>query len=38
MTRAETTVTLNNQGLVDALEAAVPGLAPKKPYLLALFR
>lgn len=34
--RAETTVTLNNQGLVDALEAAVTGLAPKKPYLLAL--
>lgn len=35
-TKAETTVTLNNQGLVDALEAAVTGLAPKKPYLLAL--
>ncbi len=35
-TKAETTVTLNNQGLVDALEAAVTGLVPKKPYLLAL--
>lgn len=30
------TVTLNNQGLVDLLQAAVTGLAPKKPYLLAL--
>lgn len=35
-TRAETTVTVNNQGLVDSLEAAVTGLAPKKPYVLAL--
>ena len=35
-TKAETTVTLNNQGLVDALAAAVTGLEPKKPYLLAL--
>ena len=35
-TRAETTVTVNNQGLIDSLEAGVTGLAPKKPYLLAL--
>jgi len=34
-TRAETTVTVNNQGLIDALEAGVTGLAPKKPYMLA---
>jgi len=34
--RAETTVTVNNQGLIDSLEAAVTGLAPKKPYMLAL--
>lgn len=33
---AQTTVTLNNQGLIDLLEAAVTGLEPKKPYLLAL--
>jgi YVTN family beta-propeller protein len=35
-TRAETTVAVNNQGLIDLLEAAVTGLEPKKPYLLAL--
>lgn len=34
--QAETTVAVNNQGLVDLLEAAVTGLVPKKPYLLAL--
>jgi YVTN family beta-propeller protein len=34
--KAETSVTVNNQGLVDLLEAAVTGLEPKKPYLLAL--
>lgn len=31
-----TTVTVNNQGLIDLLEAGVTGLEPKKPYLLAL--
>ncbi|GAC1542052.1 MAG: YncE family protein [Vulcanimicrobiaceae bacterium] len=31
-----TTVTLNNQGLVDILEAAVTGLLPKHAYTLAL--
>jgi YVTN family beta-propeller protein len=30
------TVVVNNQGLVDLLQAAVTGLEPKKPYLLAL--
>jgi YVTN family beta-propeller protein len=35
-TKAETTVTVNNQGLIDLLEAAVTGLVPKKPYVLAL--
>lgn len=35
-TNAETTVAVNNQGLIDLLEAAVTGLEPKKPYLLAL--
>ena len=34
--KAETTVAVNNQGLVDLLEAAVTGLEAKKPYLLAL--
>lgn len=34
--RAQSTVAVNNQGLVDLLEAAVTGLDPKKPYLLAL--
>jgi YVTN family beta-propeller protein len=34
--KAETTVAVNNQGLVDLLEAAVTGLEPKKPYVLAL--
>jgi YVTN family beta-propeller protein len=33
---AQTTVTLNNQGLIDLLQAAVTGLEPKKPYLLGL--
>ena len=32
----ETTVAVNNQGLVDLLEAAVTGLTPKQPYVLAL--
>ncbi len=31
-----TTVVVNNQGLVDLLQAAVTGLEPKKPYVLAL--
>lgn len=34
--KAETTVAVNSQGLVDLVEAAVSGLEPKKPYLLAL--
>jgi hypothetical protein len=34
--RPETTVAVNNQGLIDLLEAAVTGLQPKSPYLLAL--
>jgi hypothetical protein len=29
-------VTLFNQGLIQVLEAAVTGLAPKRPYVLAL--
>src|SRR5580692_11299116 len=33
---APTTVTLFNQGLIQVLEAAVTGLAPKQPYVLAL--
>ena len=33
---APTTVTLFDQGLVQVLEAAVTGLAPKQPYVLAL--
>jgi hypothetical protein len=33
---APTTVTLNNQGLIDLLQAAVTGLKPKTTYLLAL--
>ena len=33
---AQTTVTLNNQGLIDLLQAAVTGLEPKKAYVLAL--
>ena len=33
---AETTVAVNNQGLVDLLESAVTGLEANKPYLLAL--
>jgi len=32
----ETTVAVNNQGLVDLLEAAVTGLTPNQPYVLAL--
>jgi YVTN family beta-propeller protein len=35
-TKTETTVAVNNQGLVDLLEAAVTGLTPKQPYVLAL--
>ena len=31
-----TTVVVNNQGLVDLLQAAVTGLEPRKPHLLAL--
>ncbi len=34
--KGETTVAVNNQGLVDLLEAAVTGLEAKKAYLLAL--
>jgi len=34
--KVETTVAVNNQGLVDLLEVAVTGLEAKKPYLLAL--
>lgn len=34
--KVQTTVAVNNQGLIDLLEAAVTGLEPKKPYLLAL--
>lgn len=32
----QTTVALNNQGLIDLLEAGVTGLEPKKSYFLAL--
>lgn len=35
-TRPLTTVAVNNQGLVDLLEAAVTGLRPKHAYVLAL--
>jgi YVTN family beta-propeller protein len=35
-TKPETTVAVNNQGLIDLLEAAVTGLEPKHSYLLAL--
>ena len=34
--KEETTVAVNNQGLIDLLEAAVTGLEAKKPYLLGL--
>jgi YVTN family beta-propeller protein len=34
--QASTTVSVNNQGLVDVLQAAVTGLEPKKAYVLAL--
>jgi YVTN family beta-propeller protein len=34
--KPQTTVAVNNQGLVDLLEAAVTGLTPKQPYVLAL--
>ncbi len=37
-TSAASTVTINNQGLVDVLEAAVTGLEPKHAYKLALAR
>jgi hypothetical protein len=33
---APTTVTLNNQGLIDLLQAAVTGLKPNATYILAL--
>ena len=33
---AATSVVVNNQGLVDLLQAAATGLEPKKPYVLAL--
>ncbi len=33
---AQTSVTLNNQGLIDLLQSAVTGLKPKKSYVLAL--
>ena len=36
--KAPTNVTLFDQGLVQVLEAAVTGLDPKKPYVLALSR
>jgi len=35
-TEAATTVTVNNQGLIDLLQAAVTGLQPKTKYQLAL--
>jgi hypothetical protein len=35
---ALTTVTLNNQGLIDLLQAAVTGLKPKSKYQLVLMR
>ena len=34
--KQETTVTINNQGLIDLLEAAVTGLEPKTGYVLLL--
>ena len=34
--KVQTTVAVNNQGLIDLLEAAVTGLAPKSDYALAL--
>lgn len=34
--QASTSVTVNSQGLIDLLQAAVTGLEPKKPYVLAL--
>jgi hypothetical protein len=34
--KAPTSVSLSDQGLVQVLEAAVTGLDPKKPYVLAL--
>lgn len=33
---AQTSVTVNNQGLIDLVQAAVTCLEPKKPYVLAL--
>lgn len=35
-TQVASTVTVNNQGLTDVLQAAVTGLEPKKAYVLAL--
>ena len=34
--KGSTSVVVNNQGLVDLLQAAVTGLEPKQPYMLAL--
>jgi YVTN family beta-propeller protein len=36
--KAETNVTLFDQGLIQVVQAAVTGLEPKKPYVLALSR
>jgi YVTN family beta-propeller protein len=36
--KAETNVTLFDQGLIQVVQAAVTGLKPKKPYVLALSR
>jgi len=33
---AETSVAVNNQGLIDLLQAAITGLEPRRPYVLAL--
>ena len=38
VTKAPTSVALFNQGLVDVLQAAVTGLQPNHPYVLALSR
>ena len=38
VTTAPTSVALFDQGLVDVLQAAVTGLQPNHPYVLALFR
>jgi YVTN family beta-propeller protein len=36
--KAETSITLFDQGLIQVVQAAVTGLEPKKPYVLALSR